>query len=306
MFPELFHVGHLTVYSYGVLIGLGTLLAIIWPMDLCVSEGLPRIKLEGLALVIVLSAVIGSQAPDRSRLPRLLFRRLESALGAGDGSRRGLLRRILARYRRVGDLHVANRPAGLESARLYCPGLSTRIGIRTDRLLPGGVLLGYPHSTASGRYVHLRTSTRNHRRTPQCKTSSCTTLRSRSGGSGNFLRSLAEKAQVIRRRGRAGLYALLLLHPLLPGILPRQSPRILLQRSVNVTTDQLADNSDRSILARSTAKAGGQREAERSYYTARARKQESAGPSVLSGAHCCSSPRQYTSTASEEKGDPDD
>jgi phosphatidylglycerol:prolipoprotein diacylglycerol transferase len=59
MFPQLFQVGHLTVYSYGVLMGLGTLLAIVWPIHLCVSEGLPRIKLEGLALLIVLSAVIG-------------------------------------------------------------------------------------------------------------------------------------------------------------------------------------------------------------------------------------------------------
>jgi phosphatidylglycerol:prolipoprotein diacylglycerol transferase len=61
MFPELFHLGHLTVYSYGALMGLGTLLAVIWPVRLASQEGVPPAKTEGLGLVIVLSAVIGSK-----------------------------------------------------------------------------------------------------------------------------------------------------------------------------------------------------------------------------------------------------
>jgi len=61
MFPELFRVGHLTVYSYGVLMGLGTLLAVVWPVRLARRDGIPVAKAEGLALVIVLSAVIGSK-----------------------------------------------------------------------------------------------------------------------------------------------------------------------------------------------------------------------------------------------------
>ena len=61
MFPELFQVGHSTVYSYGVLMGFGTLLAILWPVRLADEEGIPAPKVEGLALVIVLSAVIGSK-----------------------------------------------------------------------------------------------------------------------------------------------------------------------------------------------------------------------------------------------------
>ena len=61
MFPQLFQVGHLTVYSYGVLIGFGTLLAIVWPVRLAAKEDISPEKLEGLGLVIVLSAVIGSK-----------------------------------------------------------------------------------------------------------------------------------------------------------------------------------------------------------------------------------------------------
>ena len=61
MFPELFHVGHLTVYSYGVLLGLGTLLAIVWPVRLAAQEGISPQKVEGLGLVIVVSAVVGSK-----------------------------------------------------------------------------------------------------------------------------------------------------------------------------------------------------------------------------------------------------
>jgi phosphatidylglycerol:prolipoprotein diacylglycerol transferase len=61
MLPQLFQVGYLTVYSYGVLIGLGTLLAIVWPVRLAAKEGIPPEKVEGLGLVIVLSAVVGSK-----------------------------------------------------------------------------------------------------------------------------------------------------------------------------------------------------------------------------------------------------
>ena len=61
MLPQLFQVGQLTVYSYGVLIGLGTLLAIVWPVRLAAQEGIPPQKVEGLGLVIVVSAVVGSK-----------------------------------------------------------------------------------------------------------------------------------------------------------------------------------------------------------------------------------------------------
>ena len=61
MFPELLRVGHLTVYSYGLLMGVGTLLAIIWPVHLAAQQRVPPAKVEGLGLVIVLSAVVGSK-----------------------------------------------------------------------------------------------------------------------------------------------------------------------------------------------------------------------------------------------------
>jgi phosphatidylglycerol:prolipoprotein diacylglycerol transferase len=61
MLPQLFRIGPVTVYSYGVLMGLGFLLAILWQVRLAAKEGIPPAKVEGLGLVIVLSAVIGSK-----------------------------------------------------------------------------------------------------------------------------------------------------------------------------------------------------------------------------------------------------
>jgi phosphatidylglycerol:prolipoprotein diacylglycerol transferase len=61
MFPEFLQIGHFTVYSYGVLTGLGFLFAILWPIRLAKKEGIPPVKIEGLALVIVLTAGIGSK-----------------------------------------------------------------------------------------------------------------------------------------------------------------------------------------------------------------------------------------------------
>lgn len=61
MLPVLLRIGHLTIFSYGVLTGAGFFLAIIWPIHLAKREGLPASKLEGLGLVIVLTAGIGSK-----------------------------------------------------------------------------------------------------------------------------------------------------------------------------------------------------------------------------------------------------
>lgn len=61
MFPELLQIGHFTVYSYGVLIFLGFLAAIWWLTHLAKKEGIPPIKAEGLGLIIVLTAGIGSK-----------------------------------------------------------------------------------------------------------------------------------------------------------------------------------------------------------------------------------------------------
>ena len=62
MLTQLFQIGNLPVYSYGVFLGLGTLLAIVWPVHLAAKESIPPTKVEGLGLVIVLSAVVGSKA----------------------------------------------------------------------------------------------------------------------------------------------------------------------------------------------------------------------------------------------------
>jgi phosphatidylglycerol---prolipoprotein diacylglyceryl transferase len=61
MFPTLMHIGQLPVFSYGVMTALGFLLAIVWMVHLAKEEGLSATKMEGLGLVIVLSAGVGSK-----------------------------------------------------------------------------------------------------------------------------------------------------------------------------------------------------------------------------------------------------
>lgn len=61
MFPILLHFSRITVFSYGVMTALGFLLAIAWPTHLASREGMSAAKMEGLGLVIVISAGIGSK-----------------------------------------------------------------------------------------------------------------------------------------------------------------------------------------------------------------------------------------------------
>src|SRR6266568_1182089 len=61
MLPIFVHAGNFTVFSYGVMTALGFLLAILVPTYLAKNEGLSVTKMEGLGLVIVLTAGIGSK-----------------------------------------------------------------------------------------------------------------------------------------------------------------------------------------------------------------------------------------------------
>lgn len=61
MFPTLMHIGRLPVFSYGVMTALGFFLAILWLVRLAKKEGLSAAKMEGLGLVIVLAAGVGSK-----------------------------------------------------------------------------------------------------------------------------------------------------------------------------------------------------------------------------------------------------
>ena len=61
MLPIFVHAGNFTVFSYGVMTALGFLLAILVPTRLATNEGLSAAKMEGLGLVIVLTAGVGSK-----------------------------------------------------------------------------------------------------------------------------------------------------------------------------------------------------------------------------------------------------
>jgi phosphatidylglycerol:prolipoprotein diacylglycerol transferase len=59
--PILLHAGHFPIYSYGVFTAAGFLLAILWPAYMAGKEGISATKMEGLGLVIVLTAGLGSK-----------------------------------------------------------------------------------------------------------------------------------------------------------------------------------------------------------------------------------------------------
>jgi phosphatidylglycerol:prolipoprotein diacylglycerol transferase len=61
MFPELFHIGSFPVNTYGVLLALAFLLALIVAARLAARDGLPRERIYDLGLWMLLAALIGSK-----------------------------------------------------------------------------------------------------------------------------------------------------------------------------------------------------------------------------------------------------
>ncbi len=61
MFPILFKIGSLTIYTYGVLISLGFIVGIVLALHLGKKQGLPRENILDIGFYILVSAIIGSR-----------------------------------------------------------------------------------------------------------------------------------------------------------------------------------------------------------------------------------------------------
>ena len=62
MHPELFHLGNFTIHTYGFMIMTGAILGFIYISRKAKSElGIPREKIQSLAIIIILSAFIGGK-----------------------------------------------------------------------------------------------------------------------------------------------------------------------------------------------------------------------------------------------------
>ena len=62
MFPELFRIGNFPVNTYGVLLALAFLLALLVAARLAARDGLPRERVYDLGLWMLLAAIVGSKA----------------------------------------------------------------------------------------------------------------------------------------------------------------------------------------------------------------------------------------------------
>ncbi|HEV7843912.1 MAG TPA: prolipoprotein diacylglyceryl transferase family protein, partial [Pyrinomonadaceae bacterium] len=61
MFPELFRIGNFPINTYGVLLALAFLVALIIAARLAARDGLPRERIYDLGLWMLLAALIGSK-----------------------------------------------------------------------------------------------------------------------------------------------------------------------------------------------------------------------------------------------------
>lgn len=61
MYPELFRIGGITIYTYGVFLALAFLSAILFTVRLAAREGLPKERVYDLSLWMLLASLVGSK-----------------------------------------------------------------------------------------------------------------------------------------------------------------------------------------------------------------------------------------------------
>ncbi len=140
MFPDLLHVGHVTVYTYGVLTVVAVLAAIICSVHLAKNEGISPAKMEGLALVIVLSAGVGSKLLTALDYPDFYSGNWQQVLGRGGVFYGGFLLAIAA-----SALYCWRaRLPGWQVADCVAPGLALAQGIGRIGCFLAGCCWGTP------------------------------------------------------------------------------------------------------------------------------------------------------------------
>ena len=151
MLPTLLRFGHVTVFSYGVSNAIAFLLAIVWLVHLAKREGLSVPKMEGLGLVIVIGAAIGSKLLTALDYPgfysggwsRFLF---EQMLGKGGVFYGGFLMAVVASAIYFRFAHLP----GWQVADCVAPGLAVAQGIGRIGCFLAGCCWGRPTDSLLG------------------------------------------------------------------------------------------------------------------------------------------------------------
>jgi phosphatidylglycerol:prolipoprotein diacylglycerol transferase len=151
MFPTLLRFGHAAVFSYGVANAIAFLLAIVWLVQLAKREGLSVPKMEGLGLIIVISAAIGSRLLTALDYPgfysggwrQFLF---EQMLGKGGVFYGGFLMAVVASAIYFRFAHLP----GWQVADCAAPGLALAQGIGRIGCFLAGCCWGRPTDSLLG------------------------------------------------------------------------------------------------------------------------------------------------------------
>ncbi|ABF41870.1 prolipoprotein diacylglyceryl transferase [Candidatus Koribacter versatilis Ellin345] len=124
MFPQLVHIGNFSLPTYGFLVSLGVVLAILLIQKLAKQQGMDPDKVWNLAIIFVFAGIVGAKLLmfitewDRFKNPQELFSL--STLQAGGVFSGGVVLAVIcgAWYMRV------NHMPGLRTADVFAPGLA--------------------------------------------------------------------------------------------------------------------------------------------------------------------------------------
>ena len=160
--PEIFGIGPLTIYTYGVMLAAAYLAGLQLAIVRGRKAGLDSGRLLDLGVYIVIAALDRRQAAAALRQFQLLPQQPRRDSGARPLGRR-VLRRPHHRHARRVLVYPAPQAALLDDVRHVRAGHRARPRHRAARLPDGGMLLRPPDRRAVGRHVH-RSVCRGQRR----------------------------------------------------------------------------------------------------------------------------------------------
>ena len=153
MYPRLFELGPITVYTYGVLLAAAYLLGLKFAMVRAKAIGLDAVRVLDLGIYIIISALVGA------KLLLLItdfgsFRADPRGTAHAGAVRRRVLRRPDSRGDRRALVHPPRRPAVVDDVRRiragHCPGPRRR----TIRLFLRRLLFWKADDAALGDHLH--------------------------------------------------------------------------------------------------------------------------------------------------------
>ena len=176
MYPRLFELGPITVYTYGVLLAAAYLLGLKFAMVRAKARGLDQTRVLDLGIYIIISALIGAKLLLLITDLRTFASNPRELLTLA-ALRRRVLRRSHPRGARRHLVYPARRPAAVDHLRRVCARHRPRPHRRAPRLPLCRLLLREADRRCRGRSpspIHLPPPTSARLSTFRCTPPSCT------------------------------------------------------------------------------------------------------------------------------------